>query len=633
MSHEAPSFTTADYLVFTASLLISLGIGFYHWYRSRGRDTKDFLMGGGHMSPIPVSFSFAAGVISAVSILGNSAEMYYYGSQLWMNIIGVMIGTAFIMGVVIPVIYPLKLITIYGYLEYRWGNSLVRKLASVLQLINLTVYMGIALYAPSLAISSVTPISTNTSVLVLGIVCAVYASMGGAKAVVYTDNFQSAVMLAGVIIVIVQGCAEVGGGAASWDIDAQHNRLEFFNWSTDPLERHTLMSVIIFGIYFTFSTTGFSQAQYMRWASVDTLQQSYLVMVVGSVGLVGLWSLINYSGLVVFSVYTDCDPLSANYIEKIDQILMYFVADKLGYLPGIPGLFVAAIYSGVMSSVSSTLNALSAMVWKDMLEPLSMFAKVPEEKAKNINILISAVSGVVAMGIGMLAGSMGGLVQVTYALGGALAGPICGIFISGILCPWVKQTSVCMAALVALAFNMWVVMGSFLYGPGPTKLPLSVEGCYNNATTIIASTTTDVTTTTLVSSTTVFPEDDEVFPLYRLSYCLYGAIGTLITIVLSSVFSCIFGFESPANVPASSVNRTSLRFYCWLRREEMPTYKPGAPTPYQTQPDDVNSIIVTDTTKGDSGKHHIESGVLKKPQSPSLDAPGCDNPQPVGDFL
>ncbi|KAG0713875.1 Sodium-dependent multivitamin transporter [Chionoecetes opilio] len=182
MAHVAPSFTTADYLVFTASLVISLGIGFYHWFRSRGRGTKDFLMGGGHMSPIPVSLSFAAGVISAVSILGNSAEMYYYGSQLWMNVIGVTIGTVFIMGIVMPVIFPLKLITIYepGAQDGLGSATL-----------NLSIYMGIALYAPSLAISSVTPISANTSVLVLGIVCTVYASMGGAKAVVYTDNFQS----------------------------------------------------------------------------------------------------------------------------------------------------------------------------------------------------------------------------------------------------------------------------------------------------------------------------------------------------------------------------------------------------------------------------------------------------------
>ncbi|KAG0727796.1 Sodium-dependent multivitamin transporter [Chionoecetes opilio] len=171
------TFTIADYLVFTGSLGISLGIGFYHWFRSKGLGTKDFLMGGGHMSPIPVSLSFAAGIISAVSILGNSAEMYYYGSQLWMNVIGVTIGTVFIMGIVMPVIYPLKFISIFEYLEYRWGDSLVRKMASVVQLINISIYMGMALYAPSLAISSVTPITANISVLVLGIVCTVYASM------------------------------------------------------------------------------------------------------------------------------------------------------------------------------------------------------------------------------------------------------------------------------------------------------------------------------------------------------------------------------------------------------------------------------------------------------------------------
>lgn len=640
MSYASPSFSLADYLVFTGSLVISLGIGVYHWYRSRGRDTKDFLMGGGNMSPFPVSLSFAAGVISAVSILGNSAEMYYYGSQLSVNVIGVIIGTIVIMAVVMPIIFPLRLFTIFGYLEYRFGSSLVRKVASVLQLLNLSTYMGIALYAPSLAISSVTPITTNTSILVLGIVCAVYASMGGAKAVVYTDNFQSAVMLAGVIIVIVQGCAEVGGGASSWAIDGEHGRLEFFNLSTNPLDRHTLMTVIIFGVFFSFSTTGFSQAQYMRWGSVASMGQAYFVMVVGVVGVVGLWSLINYSGLVVFSVYADCDPLSAGYIDKLDQILMYFVADKLGYLPGIPGLFVAAIYSGVMSSVSSTINALSAMVWKDLLEPLSMFAKVSEQRAKTINIIISAVGGVVAIAVGVLAGSMGGLVQVTYALGGAISGPITGIFLTALLCPWVKELSVSLAALIALAFNMWVVMGSFLYAPPPTKLPLSTAGCYDPS----ANTTTDFTTSTSIIDTTSIittteggdngGSDDDVFPLYKLSYCLFGAIGILITMVLSSIFSIFFGFESPANLPASSVNRLCLRLYCWMRREDVPPKKPGNALP-ELQTDDIKAIIVSDTEKGTAAKLHNDPGAFMMTQGVVGSAGhvgGADNPVPVADF-
>lgn len=63
--------------------------------------------------------------------LGNSAEMYYYGSQLWMNIIGVMIGTVFIMVVVMPVVYPLRLMTIYGVSEGCVVVVLVRVFVSL----------------------------------------------------------------------------------------------------------------------------------------------------------------------------------------------------------------------------------------------------------------------------------------------------------------------------------------------------------------------------------------------------------------------------------------------------------------------------------------------------------------------
>ena len=54
--------------------------------------------------------------------------------------------------------------------------------------------------------------------------------------------------------------------------------------------------------------------------SVSHFFLSGSVMVLGVAGLLGLWSLINYSGLVMFSVYADCDPLTAGYIDKMDQV-------------------------------------------------------------------------------------------------------------------------------------------------------------------------------------------------------------------------------------------------------------------------------------------------------------------------
>ena len=55
-----------------------------------------------------------------------------------------------------------------------------------------------------------------------------------------------------------------------------------------------------------------------------------------------------YSGVVIFANYADCDPLTAGIIESRDQIVPYFVMDKLGYLPGVPGLFVACVFSAAL---------------------------------------------------------------------------------------------------------------------------------------------------------------------------------------------------------------------------------------------------------------------------------------------
>ncbi|XP_066952744.1 sodium-coupled monocarboxylate transporter 1-like isoform X3 [Macrobrachium rosenbergii] len=505
MSQNDRSFSAADYVVFIASLVISLGIGIYHWWKSRGMDNKDFLLGNRTMSPIPVAISLFAGVVSAVSILGNPSEMYFYGSQLWINCIGTIIG-AILAGIfVVPVLYPLKLVSLYE---------------------------------------------------------------GGAKAVVYTDTLQAFIMLAGILAVIIKGCSEVGGGTESWKIDEEHGRIEFSNMSSDPLIRHTFMSTIIQGIQNALSIFGAGQSQYQRWASVSTLREAYVVIAIACFLLVAIWSLINYSGLVVFSVYADCDPYTMGYITKTDQIIIYFVIDKLGYLQGIPGLFVAAIYSGVLSTVSSVLNAMAALVWEDLLSGLDRFSKFSPQQEKMATVFISSVIGVIATILGLTAGNMGGLFQMTYSLLGAISGPVTGLILLAVAFPWVKAKSAIIGTLLALILDLWMVMGSMLYAPPAEKLPLSTDGCPQ--TTLAANVTEGTTpfiTSTFMSSTTdggSSPES-EVFPLYLVSYCLYGAIGILTTIVMANVATLIFGTQAISKVPKDTVHKRSLQFYAWMR--------------------------------------------------------------------
>lgn len=75
-------------------------------------------------------------------------------------------------------------------------------------------------------------------------------------------------------------------------------------------------------------------------------------------------------GLTVFAYYNGvvrCDPLKAQYIKNSNQLLPYFIMDAINRR-GLPGLFLAVLFAGALSSVSSSMSALSAVAWKDFLE-------------------------------------------------------------------------------------------------------------------------------------------------------------------------------------------------------------------------------------------------------------------------
>ncbi|XP_063614978.1 sodium-coupled monocarboxylate transporter 1-like [Penaeus indicus] len=157
-------------------------------------------------------------------------------------------------------------------------------------------------------------------------------------------------MFVGVLSVVVQVCIELGGVGEVWQRAGQGGRLEFFNFDPSPLVRHTFWSVQVLGAYFFVSTIGISQPQYQRLVSVRNLKISQSVCFTFMLCLAVLWSLFYFSGLVAYAAYEDCDPLGNGQIEKSDQILAFLVADKLRHVPGMAGVFVAAVAGAVLSN-------------------------------------------------------------------------------------------------------------------------------------------------------------------------------------------------------------------------------------------------------------------------------------------
>ncbi|XP_072048598.1 sodium-coupled monocarboxylate transporter 1-like [Amphiura filiformis] len=147
------TFSTWDYIVFSSLLCVSAGIGIFHaFFGGRQKTTKEYLVANRSMSAIPVGMSLVASFMSAITVLGTPAETYNYGTMYWWFGISYALVSLLVAHVYMPVFYRLQITSVYEYLERRF-NRKVRLMGMLTFQCQMVLYMGIAIYAPALALN------------------------------------------------------------------------------------------------------------------------------------------------------------------------------------------------------------------------------------------------------------------------------------------------------------------------------------------------------------------------------------------------------------------------------------------------------------------------------------------------
>lgn len=164
--------------------------------------------------------------MSAITLLGVSAENYYYGMIFTVVNLGYGLGTPIATRFYLPVFFGLQKTSTYEYLELRFGPK-IRMLASLTYTLQMVLYNGIVLYAPAIVLESVTGLDRLISILVVGLACTLYSTLGGMKAVVFTDLLQAALMLAAVVSIVVFCSIELGGFDQIFKIAYEGGRINF----------------------------------------------------------------------------------------------------------------------------------------------------------------------------------------------------------------------------------------------------------------------------------------------------------------------------------------------------------------------------------------------------------------------
>lgn len=526
---------TVDYIVIAVTMLISTSIGLYYWLTGgRQKSTTEYFVADRSMQVAPVAIGLMVSYLSAVSLLGVSSENYVYGTQYAVINIAYGLATPFVAHFYLPVFFKLGATSSFEYLQRRFGRA-TRLVTSVVFLLQLLLYSGVVLYAPALALEATTGISTTASVIGIGLVCTFYSTIGGIKAVLVTDVFQSLLMLAAVVTVIVTAAVNAGGIDRIWEIARKGDRIEFDNISVDPTARHTWWS-LTFGGFFTYlSLYGTNQVQVQRMLTVKNLPAAQKA-IWWSWPLASIMSIcLCFSGLAIYSKYRGCDPLESGRISSNDQLMPLYVMDTLSEYPGVPGLFIAGIFSAGLSTISATINSLAAVVLEDYIKPFFRMRRKELSSTESIvaSKILAVIVGLACIAVAFLAQHLGGILQAALTIFGVVGGPIMGIFTLGMFTESRGQRGAIGGLLISLAFSLWIGFGQ----PRPPIPKLSVSTTHCNDTAFH-----QIQHQESLLPLSTHENDNPYFYLYRISYMWYCPLGCLIATTLGWILNTIFRF-------------------------------------------------------------------------------------------
>ncbi|MEJ2003631.1 MAG: sodium transporter, partial [Cyclobacteriaceae bacterium] len=254
-----------DYAIVLIYAVAFLGLGYLF---KQQKNKEDYFLGGRSFGWFPLSLSVMATQLSAISFISAPAFVGIRegGGLQWLSYeFAVPLAMIFLAVFLIPALYKSGVVSIYEYLESRFGTS-TRLLLSIVFQVSRAFATAVMIYAVSLIIMSVIGIPFWQTILVIGIVTLIYSYQGGMKAVVYGDMIQMIILFAGIIICFFYGL-DLMGGWQSFSEEVDRLRLDavdFDSFGFRAGESFGFWPMLVGGFFLYASYYGTDQSQVQR---------------------------------------------------------------------------------------------------------------------------------------------------------------------------------------------------------------------------------------------------------------------------------------------------------------------------------------------------------------------------------
>ncbi|SIO41032.1 solute carrier family 5 (sodium-coupled monocarboxylate transporter), member 8/12 [Singulisphaera sp. GP187] len=422
-------FSWIDYTVFGGYLLLTLTIGGM-FFREKS-NLSEYFLAQRSMGSVIVAMTILASLFSGISFLAAPSEGYAYGLTFYIVNFSFFIATPITTLLFLPFFYQKQFFTAYQYLESRFSVQ-VRTLASASFIVRVLLWLALATYAPALALEQVTGLPLWFTILCTGVLTTFYTTLGGMKAVIWTDVMQLVVLFLGQVIIALTAVSRVPGGFGHVLELAQSSGKMQVSTSLDPTVRLTLWGLLIGATFMNLVQMATDQVSVQRYLTAKSLKEAQRGLWFKLCLVLPVTAVFYGTGVILYAFYqVHGDPLAAGYIRKPDQILPYFVVTELPI--GFPGLFIAAIYAASMSTISAGINSLTSASLVDFYQRLWPHPNPDEQVQLRLARYLTLIYGALVIGLAFLMPYLGTLLEASNSIIGLVGGPMLGLFCLGIL--------------------------------------------------------------------------------------------------------------------------------------------------------------------------------------------------------
>ncbi|WP_158971004.1 sodium:solute symporter [Paraglaciecola sp. L3A3] len=443
-----------DYSIVVIYLVLLVGMGFSF----RQQNTKDdYFLGGRNLGWKALTLSVMATQLSAISFVSAPAfvGLREGGGLHWLSYeLGVPLAMLLLLSTILPVLYRSGFVSIYDYLEQRFGRS-TRILISLVFQFSRAFATGIMIFAVSLILQGTMGIEAWQAIAVTGVITVLYSLQGGMKAVVYGDAIQMIIIVLGTIACIGFGLYHLGG-VDEFISKVDPSRLQAIK--PDSLgfdgDGFGLLPMIFGGFVLYASYYGCDQTQAQRALAAKNTKDLKYMMLANATVRFPITLLYCFSGLIVGTLaMTETSFMQQIPTENPDWMMPIFI---LNYLPhGVIGILVVAILAAAMSSLSSAINSLAAVTVEDYCR-LTGKQYSPEDylkKAKYVGLTWGAITLVLSFYAGDIAPTV---IEAINKVGSVFYGPILAVFLLGVINKGVQAKHINIGLIAGVSFNIFI---------------------------------------------------------------------------------------------------------------------------------------------------------------------------------